>query len=224
MPLVVCPSPLLDGLFTASVTTAELRSFRGRVWLSEQDKMQMLKAGAKRRDEFAAGRLCAVAALNSLGASSHSVGRELGGAPIWPTGVVGSISHTDDLAVAVAAPSEIVKAIGVDIELVGGLETALWAICFSETEQSQLHRANVGLRSSLATALFAAKEAFYKAQWPVTREWVDFLDVEVELGENRFSIVPRRRRDWYLCLGSPLHGRFGRVADVVVATIEVPSP
>ncbi len=69
----------------------------------------------RRRLEYLAGRLAARAALQSLGADDPVIGRH-DGAPVWPAGYCGSISHSAGLAVAVAARSRDWRSLGIDIE------------------------------------------------------------------------------------------------------------
>jgi 4'-phosphopantetheinyl transferase EntD len=219
MPAVACPSPLLKGIFPDRVATAELRVFRGGVHIAEEDAACIPRANSKRRDEFVAGRLCAAAALASLGIQSSRVGRDAGGAPIWPPGSLGSISHTDDIAAAVAARCDQYHAAGLDIERVGAVEPPLWPMVFCEAETVQLQAVDPDARKTLATALFAAKEAFYKAQWPITREWLDFLDVEIVLNGQAFVVLPRSRRAWIRVLGVQPGGLFEVQDDIVVASV-----
>lgn len=69
----------------------------------------------KRRLEYLAGRLAARAALQSVGAADPIIGNH-DGAPVWPSGYCGSISHSAGLAVAVAACSRDWRSLGIDIE------------------------------------------------------------------------------------------------------------
>lgn len=191
---------------------------------SPADEVHIQRASTKRREEFAAGRLCAAAALKFLGAGSEAVGREPGGAPIWPSGVVGSISHTDDVAAVAVMPSGGFSAIGLDIERVGAVEPAFWRTLFSNTERGLLEQGQAGGHRLAATALFAAKEAFYKAQWPITHEWVDFLDIEVELDGDVFEILPLTPRAWVRSLPPRPRGRLAARDDVVAAAVIIPRP
>ena len=218
-PIVKTPSPLAASVLPSFVATAELRGFRGAIDLPEADQAHLRTASRKRRDEFAAGRLCASAALKALGASTVHVGRQTGGAPIWPEGMIGSISHTDDVAVAAATPSRMARAIGLDIEQVGAVQPDTWGIIFSDIERQRLSEAGPKAQGRLATALFAAKEAFYKAQWPVTQEWLDFMDVEIDVDGTAFSVIPRARRAWTKCFGGRLTGRLAETKDVIIAAV-----
>jgi 4'-phosphopantetheinyl transferase EntD len=213
----ISPSPLIAGLVSDSAVTAEIRNYRGRASLSDEKNIPQ-GFSVKRREEFVAGRMCANEALRRFGLPLSQVGREASGAPIWPAGVLGSITHTNAIAAAVIAPASEFKAVGLDIEEVGAVDVNLWPLLFSEPETLRLGEAAPFARTCLATALFAAKEAFYKAQWPLTREWVDFLDVEVELSDRAFSIRPLSSKAWTQYLHEP-EGRWIQSGEVIAATV-----
>jgi 4'-phosphopantetheinyl transferase EntD len=72
--------------------------------------------------------------------------------------------------------------------------------------------------------MFAAKEAFYKCQYPLTLEWVDFHDVEVRLVNGGgtqcgFELQPRRRLQLQQLYDGPLTGRYRVHAGLVTAGI-----
>ncbi|WP_240700321.1 4'-phosphopantetheinyl transferase family protein [Sphingomonas gei] len=222
--MVICPSPLLATICPNFAIGAEIRSFRGGVFVSEENELHVRNASQKRRDEFAAGRSCAAAALKSLGASSLEVGREPGGAPIWPYGATGSISHTDQIAAALVASAKEVRTIGLDVEQIGAVKSDLWPSLFSGAERTKLAQtSDLFAQSVLATMLFAAKEAFYKAQWPITRQWIDFLEVEVEVRGGNFVVHCQKHTAWEQGTRGPVLGAFAISDDVVAAVILVRS-
>jgi enterobactin synthetase component D len=81
----------------------------------------------KRQAEYLAGRRTAVAALREQDANALDLAIGPRGAPTWPQGFVGSISHTDGVAAAVALRSHGVRGVGIDIEHIA-TATALEAI------------------------------------------------------------------------------------------------
>lgn len=105
----------------------------------------------KRRLEYLAGRLAARAALQSAGAVDPTIGAH-DGAPIWPQGYCGSISHSAGLAVAVAARSRDWRALGIDIEA-----------------RIPAHRAPI-LQKVMGAVEFAAAQASTDP-WVWTRAW-----------------------------------------------------
>ena len=90
----------------------------------------MANAAQKRRRDFALGRACARAALSALGRGDAVIGRDDNGAPQWPAGVLGSITHTKGYAAALVAETHDAGGVGVDAERVGGVTQDLWPRLF----------------------------------------------------------------------------------------------
>ncbi|HYN67045.1 MAG TPA: 4'-phosphopantetheinyl transferase superfamily protein [Ornithinibacter sp.] len=154
-----------------------------------------LVAGASpgRRAEFATGRQCARLALTSLGRGPAAVPvlRDDRGAPLWPAGVVGSITHCAGWTGAVVARSgrsrwgEGVSAIGLDAEPVGPLPDGVLDVVASGEERAALAGLAVGPPGiPWDTVLFAAKEATYKAWYPLTGIVLGHAAVGVELSRS----------------------------------------
>src|ERR1700690_841941 len=84
--------------------------------LFPEEEALLAKAVDKRRREFTTARACARAALSKLGVPAVPIVPGFRGAPQWPAGVVGSITHCDGYrACAVAHENDIVT-IGLDAE------------------------------------------------------------------------------------------------------------
>lgn len=154
---------------------------------------EALRRSVRRRQvAWLGGRLCAEHALERLGEVSCGVARGASGEPVWPRGIAGSITHTDLAAHAIALRRADGAGIGIDSEFLVD-EQALAAIsticCSKDERETWLARPDDPLRTTL---LFAAKEAFYKAAWPVVRRFVDFDEVAVqEWHESSGTIVLR---------------------------------
>lgn len=123
-----------------------------------------------------AARMVARTLLLQLGVSSCSIPKDAKGAPVWPPGVVGSLAHSDDIAVAAVALDTNALSVGIDIEPDVDLPDGLIEIVATPDELRR-YRGDI-LRSRL---LFVAKEAVYKATFPLDRLFLDFLDVEIDL-------------------------------------------
>ena len=135
----------------------------------------------KRLSDFSTGRYCAMNALEQLGIHDAiiPIGEER--EPIWPGGIVGSISHCDRLTGAIVAKKSDHISLGLDIEEIGMVTPVLWDLVFTEKEKVFLAGISEKERRIQSTALFSIKEAFYKFQFPLTKIFLDFLDVEVAL-------------------------------------------
>ncbi len=99
------------------------------------------------------------------------------GAPRWPAGVTGSVSHSGSLCVVVVATRERVRGVGVDVEPAEPLERELWPEICTGGERSWLEAQSESERGSWARWFFSAKEAVYKMQSPLTGTFLEFHDV-----------------------------------------------
>ena len=98
--------------------------------------------------------------------------------PSWPTGFVGSISHTERWILAAAARSSDFHSIGIDTEIVVAERLAKELRMNIGTPSEWKLLEDVGLDSSTAfTLLFSAKESFYKCWYPLQRKFLEHLDV-----------------------------------------------
>lgn len=175
------------------------------------------RAAESRVREFAAGRLCARAGLAELGLEPAPLlpGRDR--APIWPSGVVGGITHTDSYCVAVVGLEAQFAAIGVDAECIGHVSPSLWQLTMRAEELSRLQSLEEPARRQMATVIFSAKEAFYKCQHTLTHRWLEFEDVTVNIEDDAFeaSVVGAAHPIHHLL--RPWTGRFN-VGETFVVT------
>jgi 4'-phosphopantetheinyl transferase EntD len=139
-------------------------------------------ASAKRIGEFCAGRYCAHQVLEQLGYKDVSVLKNLHGAPLWPAGIVGSISHSREMSIAVAARSVNVQAIGVDIQY---CEPPFPRQSFTTLLRPQEIRtildAPAELADQYAYSIFAAKESALKCVYGASGHWLEFTDILIDL-------------------------------------------
>ena len=162
-------------------------------------------AAPNRQKEFAAGRELARALSDQLGLPPAPLRRAEDRAPLWPADRTGSLSHCNTLCVAAVGKRNAVQSVGVDVETIGRVEEKLWPTLFTEKEAdylSSLAQDTVALETTL---FFSAKEAFYKCQYPLTREWVGFQDVEVvRTDQHSLAIAPTRgaAQAWH---AAPIH-------------------
>jgi 4'-phosphopantetheinyl transferase EntD len=137
-------------------------------------------ATQKRQREFLAGRWCAKQALQCLGAGSTYVAMAEDRAPIWPDGVVGSITHTGDFAAAAVAWAADIAALGIDSERIIDLAAARDIADICMVDEATLFKAAHG-RSfcEFCTFVFSAKESVFKCLFPLTRKFLEFSDVRI---------------------------------------------
>ncbi len=130
----------------------------------------------KRRREFTTGRNCARRALAMLGLPAQPILPGAGRQPLWPSGIVGSITHCDGFCAAAVARQNQLAALGIDAELNQPLPSEVLRLVLVEAE---LHSLQGMLGSGIFwdTILFSAKESAFKAVFPLIGTWLGFEDV-----------------------------------------------
>lgn len=180
---------LLDGVFPADIAVAWSRVSDAPPALFPEEAALLANAVEKRRREFAHGRACARRALATHGCDAVPLLVGPMREPLWPHGFVGSITHDRELCVAVAARDDKYAGVGVDIEPDEPLTPSVAARIWSPMEASEARALGVVPDASAAKLVFAAKEAVYKCQFPVTRTYIGFHGVSVALAAGTFTAV-----------------------------------
>ena len=206
-------SLLVTRLFPPGVVGAELRTAGDPSLLLPDEARFLGRAVPKRVQEFAAGRLCARRALAELGFRDYPLRMNGDRRPQWPSPVIGSITHTGGICGAAVAERRQFRAIGLDMEIVGRVTPEIWPTICTPEEAAWLDALREPERSRCAALIFSAKESFYKCQYGVTRQWLEFDDVTLELpsgaaGAGCFALRPRRRIASLEHGTLPLTGRF----------------
>lgn len=206
-------SPAVADLFPAGAVAAVLLEPGDLATLLPAEAACLKRAVKKRLREFAAGRQCAHRALEELGVRDVAVLMAADRQPVWPGGIIGSITHTDGYCAAVVARRERLQAVGLDAELAAAVREELWPIICGELELAQLLRLASSRQASRATLLFSAKEAFHKCQFPLTGEWLGFEDVAITIetlggSHGEFTVFPQRPLALAAHTPPPWRGRF----------------
>jgi 4'-phosphopantetheinyl transferase EntD len=175
---------------------------------------------AKRRREFAAGRVYARAALGALGCPPQAIPVAADRQAIWPDGYVGSISHTDRLSAVIVGRGETYAGLGIDLEHDAPLKDDLRdMICRPEERSGAVLDA---LGADGAKLVFVAKEAVFKAYYPATRAFLEFHDVAVVFDAEAGSFEARLVGDKPPAAGARrFRGRFGCVDGHIVAVVAI---
>ncbi|WP_460447302.1 4'-phosphopantetheinyl transferase family protein [Angustibacter aerolatus] len=147
--------------------------------LHPDEAAHVARAIERRRREFVTGRVLARQALRSLGVAPAPLPRGERGAPAWPLGVVGSITHCDGYRGAAVAAATECAAVGVDAEPAAPLPDGVLATVATPRELAAPPDVEHWGR-----LLFSAKESVYKAWFPLTGRWLGFEDVEVALASD----------------------------------------
>lgn len=208
------PAATLAGLIPASCVVEEAVPQLYDAELFPEERASIAKAVDKRRAEFGTARVCARRALARLGYAPMPLVPNKDRSPVWPGGVVGSITHTRGYcAVVVARDSELLS-LGVDAEQDKTLTPDMIEMICTPHERTQLFERD-------AVVYFAAKEAFYKCQYPLTQQFLGFQDVELDLDLASGTFAARIIKsdldapEWL----AQLHGSFLREHGLVLCSM-----
>lgn len=181
-------------MLTRCVEVSERRNDRDPEPLYPQEREYLARAVPKRRAEFVTTRRCVREALSRLGLERPPMIPGAAGAPEWPRGVVGSITHCDGYRAAVVARSAEVCAVGVDAEPAAALPPGVLDIVAHGREIERLRLLSAkdpGVPWD--RVLFSAKEAVYKVWFPISRTWLGFEEADVTLeAPGRFTAALTR--------------------------------
>jgi 4'-phosphopantetheinyl transferase EntD len=173
---------VIEKILPAAVASAETFTDSPVAMLFPQEAAIVERVSDKRRREFAAGRECARVALGKLGVAPAPILIGERGAPQWPPGIVGSITHCDGYRAAAAAHASDVTAIGMDAEPDDRLPRGVLDVVSLPAERARLAalaRERPAVRWD--RLLFSAKESVYKAWFPLTGRWLGFGDADVTM-------------------------------------------
>ncbi|MEV7241964.1 4'-phosphopantetheinyl transferase superfamily protein [Streptomyces sp. NPDC093248] len=150
--------------------------------LYPQERALVARAVSKRRREFTAARVCARRAMEKLGVAPQPVLTGERGAPVWPDGLAGSMTHCDGYRAAALVRAGDLASLGIDAEPHAPLPDGVFGTIALPAEQDR-HRALSAARPAVHwdRLLFSAKESVYKAWFPLTRAWLDFSEADIEL-------------------------------------------
>ena len=173
---------MISEILPAVVASAEAFDDAPDAALFPAEEALIARAVQKRRREFATGRHCAREALGRLGIGPVPILPGQGGAPQWPPGIVGSITHCAGYRAAAVARAGEVLTIGLDAEPAEWLPAEVLGLVALPDERHRLldlARAEPGV--CWDRLLFSAKESVYKAWFPLTRRWLGFADADITI-------------------------------------------
>jgi 4'-phosphopantetheinyl transferase EntD len=234
----------LDSVLASRNAVLFARLFDGPVVVEEMDPQSvpadlsplhpgeaamMARAVEKRRREFTAGRVLARTAMGRLGIAEQPLLNGDDRAPIWPTGVVGTITHTRGwCAVAIAKATDL-RALGADVEQDTPLEERLWDSVLNPDEIDHLQGMRPDEARALGKLIFSAKECAYKAQYLLTRTFLGFsaMSVVVDADAARatagtWTATFRQSAGETFQAGDQLRGSFRRTGGLVATALVIP--
>ena len=168
---------LLSDVLPGTVAAAEMYDDPPDLAPLPEEEPLIAKSVAKRRNEFITVRYCARLALGELGVPPVPILKGDKGEPCWPDGVVGSLTHCDGYRGAAVGRHEAVRSVGIDAEPHDVLPRGVLDAISLPAERAEISALPGGLHWD--RILFCAKEATYKAWYPVTQRWLGFEDAHI---------------------------------------------
>jgi 4'-phosphopantetheinyl transferase EntD len=191
--------------------------------LLPQESEAISHAGVRRRQEFAAVRHGARQALATLGIPPAALLPDLAGAPLWPAGVVGSMTHCTGYRASAVALRRDIASLGIDAEPNTPLPAGARRLVLLPTEAERAWELDT-VHPSLAWTrlLFCAKEAAYKAWYTLTGQPLNSSDVEIAVDPEGtlaavISLTPQGRT------APTLRGRWLAREGFLVVALAVPA-
>ena len=216
---------MIESLLPENVQVVVARPEMEQEPLHPAEALRTSGMASKRLREFTLARACARRALAGLGVVDFPLCNGEDRAPIWPDGIVGSITHSRGVCAVAAARERDVRGIGLDAETLRPLEPAVLERITSDSERAHLdslpparHPGGWGL------LVFSAKEAFYKCYYPLTRTFLGFHDAEIEVDASAGRFVARLvRQDAPAADGlRRFEGRFAVGSDYLATAVSLP--
>jgi len=173
----------MSGLLTAvlpdvsGLVSAELYHDPPELSPMPEEEPLIARSVAKRRNEFVTVRHCARVAMGRLGIPEAPILKGDKGEPRWPEGLVGSLTHCEGYRGAVVGRSAAVRSVGIDAEPHGVLPDGVLDAISLPVERHEIAALPAGLHWD--RILFCAKEATYKAWFPLTERWLGFEDAHI---------------------------------------------
>ncbi|GLY88668.1 4'-phosphopantetheinyl transferase [Actinoallomurus iriomotensis] len=218
---------MIERILPPQVASADAFDDRGAVVLFPEEEAAVARAVDKRRREFTTARGCARRALAVLGLPPAPIVPGERGAPGWPAGVVGSMTHCDGYRASAVAWEKEVRTVGLDAEPNGPLPDGVLEAVTGPAERAWIERRD-GDGSGVCwdRLLFSAKESVYKAWFPLTRRWLGFEEAVVTPDPDAGTFTARLCVPGPVVDGRALTGFTGRwIVDrgLVVTAIAVPA-
>jgi enterobactin synthetase component D / holo-[acyl-carrier protein] synthase len=173
---------VIEKILPAAVACSEAFDDSPDAVLFPEEEAVISRAVEKRRREFRTVRLCARRALRELGLPPVAVLPGEHREPVWPPGVVGSMTHCTGYRAAAVAHSRDLVTVGIDAEPHEPLPMGVIEGIALDEELGRLVKL-VAAKGAVCwdRVLFCAKETVYKAWFPLTHRWLGFQEANVTI-------------------------------------------
>jgi 4'-phosphopantetheinyl transferase EntD len=217
---------VIEELLPATVVAEDTREELLDVELFAEELAALGQAVEKRRREFITARACARRALARLGVAPSAIANGERGQPLWPDGVLGSITHCAGYRACAVAREAQVVGVGIDAEPHAPLPEGVLAQIARAEERPRLARlAGAEPAVHWDRLLFCAKEAVYKVWFPLAACWLGFEDATLTLDPAGRAFQARLLKPWpstAVALPEILEGRWLVREGLVLTAIALP--
>jgi 4'-phosphopantetheinyl transferase EntD len=202
---------VIEEILPPPVAAAESFGDIAGVRLFPEEEALLARAVDKRRREFTTVRSCARTALAGLGLPPAPILPGLRGAPTWPSGVVGSMTHCAGYRACAVAKAGDLAAIGLDAEPNEPIPADVLALIADVGERAWVADLLTSVPGvSWDRLLFSAKESVYKAWFPLTSQWLNVTQASLTVDPGAGTFTARLLVSATMPGGRPLTGFDGR--------------
>ena len=198
----------LENLFSSEVFVCLSQISDYTQHLFPEEQLHIKTAVGKRCHEFSTGRYCAHNAMQTLVTNKQALVAGEKREPLWPDGIIGSISHSGDCCIAIVSADPSLIALGCDVEKnePSGLNIRDM-IC---TEQDLHYLGERGDDPYAWKLIFSAKESIYKCLYPLLKHWIGFADATVicDFDAGSYRVLMSEKLNIPENIVSKMQGRF----------------
>lgn len=175
----------------------------GRVWcgiqrvedwsagLTAAERNCILGEPVKRINEYSTGRVLMRTLLAKFGVTGLSILPGRNGAPLFPEGIAGSVSHSDEYCFVTVTNCAAVS-VGIDVQRIVPVTVDFSEMILTDSERIAVGDEDYMERNVRTNMVFSAKESVFKSLSPKMQAITDFRDVEISFRDRHFvSRIPR---------------------------------
>lgn len=175
---------MIEEILPAAVAAEEAFDDPPDVVLFPEEEALLTRAVDKRRREFTTARVCARRAFSRLGCHPAPILPGPRGAPRWPSGLVGSMTHCAGYRAAALAPASELLSVGIDGEPNEPVPDRVFDMISLPDERDHLARLEGAAADgwsgvAVDRLLFSAKESVFKAWYPLTERELGFAEASL---------------------------------------------
>lgn len=170
-------APDVSGLFPDGVLTLVEHRDSWPTELAKAERVQLGDVCGKRLAEFAAGRQQARRLISTITGTAEPLLVGDYRQPLWPQGIIGSISHSDDYCAVAVASTGLIQDLGIDVETFEALNPEVEDLVLTASEME----ATKSLEGWVRKLIFSIKESNYKCCYRRVKAFIDFKQCEVAL-------------------------------------------